>query len=288
MDRSVNVIASGSGWPRGAAFIGALEALNENGIVVNKAIGTSGGGLVLGTFAAFTAAHPGDSHKSRLLSQREALNRMRKMLTEFAIQDFLDFNWWPFGAHRGVFSGKALLKFMREHLPKEFPDSIPVGLVSANVSRNVPTIWRGGDFALAMRATMSLPFVFDLVKMGDGDWHMDGGLQANFPIDAFEPEPTIGMTFGRSGVPFSAQRELKSKIDVASAMLNMAIDATTAQHVEDAVHARTMYLKTAAPGFAFGTSQTLIERTIAEGAASAQRYISKWLDNGHAPWDIIS
>lgn len=286
MERSVNVIASGSGWPRGAAFIGTLQVLNDSGIVVDKALGVSGGGLVFGTFAAFAEHGRNDSHGVKLREQAAAIARMRDMLTEFQIQDLLDLNWWPFGARKGIFGGNKLLDFMRKRLPQNFPEAVKTRLVTANISRGVPHVWEDGDFPLAMRATMSLPSIFDLVEM-NGDLHMDGGLQANFPVDYFEPEPTIGLTFNRSGIPSATRRKFTTKLDVVNAAIGMMIDATTAQHVEDAIHARTVYIKTDAPGFDPRTTVQQVERIILEGEVSTRKYLRAWEEAGTAPWLIV-
>lgn len=52
----------------------------------------------------------------------------------------------------------------------------------------------GMEVALAVRASMGLPIIFDPVVY-KGDYLVDGGMLINFPRDAFPPENSLGFVF---------------------------------------------------------------------------------------------
>jgi NTE family protein len=59
---------------------------------------------------------------------------------------------------------------------------IPFRAVAADINDGEPVVIQGGDLALAMRASMSLPGVFPPVSIG-GRVLVDGGIARNLPID---------------------------------------------------------------------------------------------------------
>jgi NTE family protein len=59
---------------------------------------------------------------------------------------------------------------------------IPFRAVAADINDGEPVIIQGGDLALAMRASMSLPGIFPPVPL-DGHILVDGGIARNLPID---------------------------------------------------------------------------------------------------------
>jgi len=59
--------------------------------------------------------------------------------------------------------------------------AIPYYAVASDVATTLPVVLSSGDLAQAVRASMSIPIVFPLVRIGDKNL-VDGGLSANLPV----------------------------------------------------------------------------------------------------------
>ncbi len=155
-------LALGGGAARGFAHIGVIQVLEENGIKVDLVAGTSAGSLVASMYAA------GKNGKE--------LAQMAESMDEGAITD------WAFPT-RGLIRGEALARFVREktgnRLIEQMP--LPLGIVATDLSDGSPILFRTGDTGAAVRASSSVPAVFQPVKIGQREY-VDGGLVAPVPV----------------------------------------------------------------------------------------------------------
>jgi predicted acylesterase/phospholipase RssA len=251
---AIKLVLSGSGT-KYPVFAGALKSIRRRYDV--KAIcGTSGGALV----GAATA------------SGRSA-DEVIKMVRENRPSDLLDFNWMPsLSATKGRFAGNRLLKRFREILPEDFNKcAIPFHCITWNLNRGIHVVHQQkGDLPRAVRASMSLPFVFDPVPIA-GELHVDGGIGANFPLDIYGAEQaTLGLRFR----PQNPQkfRKVESKLEMAETLIDGLIESCTREHVEDAMWAKTMLLDTTNSGMDFGMSLAEIDVMVAEGEHCAEEW----------------
>ena len=101
---------------------------------------------------------------------------MAESMDEGAITD------WAFPT-RGLIRGEALARFVREktgnRLIEQMP--LPLGIVATDLSDGSPILFRTGDTGAAVRASSSVPAVFQPVKIGQREY-VDGGLVAPVPV----------------------------------------------------------------------------------------------------------
>lgn len=140
-------LALGSGAARGLAHIGIIKVLEKYGIHIDYISGSSIGALVGGIYAAT---------KDISYVEDLALNmnwpEMIKMIDP------------AFGS--GLLSGDKVEKYIRTCVKhKKFSDTkIPFAAVATDIRAGEPVVFREGDLGKAIRASISMPFVFHAVK----------------------------------------------------------------------------------------------------------------------------
>lgn len=233
--KKVKLVLSGSGT-RYPCFIGAIKRLLDEGYEIEEVCGTSGGAIVAAGFA--THYDP------------EKPDEIVKLMTEMAVKllpgPLMDINLLPF-FRKGFFGGNKILKTLRKELPRDFSDTnIPVRIVTFNNNMARHKIWTvedGAELPLCVRASMSLPAVFDLVKI-QGDWHSDGGIVGNFELDVFGGEPCDVFGIAFAGVEKPSRREIRWKKDMIQAHIDGAIEESMLEDIEDMEGAPICYIKT--------------------------------------------
>lgn len=205
-------VAFEGGGGQGKRFIPAISEMYNNGVVPASVSGTSVGAIAAGIVAA--GADP---------------KQVEEIVKDPAIAKFLDLGA---GGRGGVFTGQEAYKFFDETLrkltgitdrPVTFADlKIPLHIVAAKYSDSNPpsdmSKWENRTFvfgpettpntpvALAMRASMSIPGVFDPVEMVDPTTGRtlqltDGGTLDNLPLGYNKDGlPTIGLNLQEPNV----------------------------------------------------------------------------------------
>jgi NTE family protein len=155
-------LALGGGAARGFAHIGVIQVLEENGIYPQLVAGTSAGSLVAAMYAAG--------------NNGAALVRLARDMDESAITD------WTFPL-RGVIRGEALANFVRKQTAGKLIEQLamPLGIVATDLGSGEPVLFRRGDIGTAVRASSSVPSVFQPVKIGSREY-VDGGLVSPVPV----------------------------------------------------------------------------------------------------------
>lgn len=190
----VGLVLSG-GAAKGIAHIGVLKVLEEAGMPIDYIGGTSMGSIVGGLYALGYSA---DSLEALVKSLdwdyllTDDISRKQLYINEKEDKDRFMVSV-PFGKKgirlpMGVIRGQHIENMLaRLTVPayriKNF-DSLPVPFlcVSLNVDKGRDTVFRSGNLATAMRASMSIPSVFEPVII-HGDRFVDGGVADNFPVD---------------------------------------------------------------------------------------------------------
>ena len=160
--RPVIGLVLGGGAAKGFAHIGVIKALEAQGIKPDLVIGTSAGSLIGALYAA---------GKSGFELQALAIP-----LNEFQVSDWV----LP---DRGMIKGEALARFVNtavgnrplEKLPRKF------GVVATDLASGEPIVFRSGDTGTAVRASSSVPGVFQPVSIR-GHEYVDGGLSSPVPV----------------------------------------------------------------------------------------------------------
>jgi NTE family protein len=155
-------LALGGGAARGFAHIGVIQVLEAAGIRPDLVVGTSAGSLVAALYA---------SGKNGAELETLALT-----MDEGAITD------WAFPS-RGMIRGEALARFVREHTGGQPIEKMkhPLGIVATDLDNGLGVLFQRGDLGTAVRASSSVPAVFQPVKIGEREY-VDGGLVAPVPV----------------------------------------------------------------------------------------------------------
>lgn len=155
-------LALGGGAARGFAHIGVLQVLEEQGIKPDLIVGTSAGSVVAALYAS--GKTPAE------------LTNMAMTLDESTITD------WVFPG-RSLLKGEALAKFVRNLTAGKQIENmrLPLGIVAADLQNGQPILFRRGDPGMAVRASSSVPGVFEPVKIG-GREYIDGGAVSPIPV----------------------------------------------------------------------------------------------------------
>jgi NTE family protein len=159
-------LALGGGAARGFAHIGVIKVLEAQGIVPDIVVGTSAGSLVGALYAAGNNGY--------------ALNKLALEMDEAAISD------WSvplFAKSSGVFKGEGLQNYVNKIVASQPLEKfkIPFGAVATDLNSGLPILFRRGNAGLAVRASSSVPGVFQPVRIGTHSY-VDGGLVAPVPV----------------------------------------------------------------------------------------------------------
>lgn len=190
-------LALGGGGARGIAHISVLKAIEQAGVKVDCVAGTSMGSLVGAMYAS--GKTPAEIEQLVLSIDWErlfndSLERRERSYRRKA-DDRLAVNSIGVGLDRGklklttgVLAGQRILMlFERMTLPVSGIDDfdrlpIPYRAVATDINTGAPFVIDHGSLALAMRASMSLPGIFNPVEI-DGHVLVDGGLVNQVPVD---------------------------------------------------------------------------------------------------------
>lgn len=165
-------VALGAGAARGWSHIGVLKVLEDHGIHIDMISGTSMGALVGSIYAAKGSV---DYLKQQTIDQFPTRAKARKGIFDYGL---------PF---RGFLRGKKALNLVATAIHQaDFMDlAIPTFIVSVDLLKGEEVLIQTGDVANAVRASLSLPVIFQPVKHG-GRWMVDGGLLNPVPVNILE------------------------------------------------------------------------------------------------------
>jgi NTE family protein len=156
----------GSGGARGLAHIGVIKALEENNVPIDFIAGSSIGSFIGSCYA---------KNKNIKEIEKDVLSNSRFKMTKL----MMDVTFAG-----GLIKGQRLESFIREKLDEnKFSDlQIPLSVVVTNFQTGKAEIFNTGDVSSTVRASMSIPFMFKPVKIGD-NYYVDGGLSQPVPVD---------------------------------------------------------------------------------------------------------
>lgn len=194
--RRVAIVLSGGG-AKGVAHIGMLKVLEKAGIPVDIVTGTSMGSIVGGLYSIGYSADELDSLVRRqdwgfIFSDNENLSRQsleaRKKQNTYILHRGFSSRRRKLNTASGFIRGKNLSTLFR-NLTHGYNDSIdfntlprPFACVATDIVTNTEYDFHSGVLAEAMRASMSIPGVFEPIRKGKKVL-VDGGLRNNYPAD---------------------------------------------------------------------------------------------------------
>lgn len=157
-------LALGGGASRGFAHVGVIKALEAQGIVPDIVVGTSAGSVVGALYAG---------GYSGFELQRIALQMEESQVSDWTLPD------------RGVIKGEALQSFINRSLGNRPLEKLAksFGVVATDLATGEPIVFRTGNAGMAVRASSSVPGVFQPVPIS-GREYVDGGLVSPVPVRA--------------------------------------------------------------------------------------------------------
>jgi len=154
----------GGGAARGFAHIGVIKTLEAHGIVPDMVVGTSAGSVVGALYAG---------GYSGFELQKIAFQLEQDSVGDWVLPD------------RGFIKGEMLQNFINKALQNRSIERLnkPFAAVTTELQTGEMAVFRRGNTGMAVRASSSIPGVFQPVKI-DGKEYVDGGLVSPIPIRA--------------------------------------------------------------------------------------------------------
>ena len=161
-------LALSSGGPRGFAYIGAIEVLQERGYRITSVAGSSAGALVGGIFAA---------------GGLEPFKEWLCGLDPVQVVSLMDFA----PSRNSLVKGDKVIRAIKERVPDVRIEDLPIpfAAVASDLFTGEEVVFREGPLFTALRASISIPSMFRPVKWR-GHTLVDGGLVNTFPLDLME------------------------------------------------------------------------------------------------------
>ena len=156
----------GAGAARGFAHVGVIKALEAQGIRPDIVVGSSAGSVIAALLASGATGND--------------LNRLALNLDEATIADW----GLPFaGRFGGLIKGDALQNMVNREVQNKTIEQmrIPLGIVATELQSGKGVLFRTGNTGQAVRASCSVPGVFQPTVIG-GKEYLDGGLVAPVPV----------------------------------------------------------------------------------------------------------
>ena len=252
-------LALSGGGAKGAAHIGVLKYLVEQGVPIDYISGTSMGSIVGGLYAIGYTADQLDSLISNLdWSQyitggldrryRSASSRMERSAYLLSVP----FNLGTFDSNitearrrgngfiaslPGSFMGGNNITNLFNNLSLGYQDSmdfndfpIPFACVATDVISGEEVVMRSGRFPTAIRASMAIPGVFSPVELG-GKVLIDGGMTNNFPVDVCQDmgaDYVIGVEVSDAMATDASQ--LRSLPQIFNQLISVTVQAKSARN----------------------------------------------------------
>lgn len=267
--KQCDVVLEGGGV-RGIGLVGALAELEKAGYTPYRVAGTSAGAIVGALLAAGATA----SEMTELIGKMD--------YTKFRDEGFIDRLGVPgkslsLAFEKGIYEGKFLRTWILAELEKRgvrtFADlkltdswaqALPPAqryslvVIVSDVSRGrlIRLPWDYQEYGLdpdtqlvadAVRASMSIPYFYEPVRVGDNYW-VDGGLLSNFPVAIFDDTsdwPTFGIKLSARAEAFTKMNPVTNPIDYGMAIIATAMSAHDQMHLDDpCTQMRTIFVDT--------------------------------------------
>jgi NTE family protein len=158
-------LALGGGYARGLAHIGVIELLEKEGIPIDIIAGTSIGAVVGALYASKLDIYE--------------IKKLAKQLDFVGVTSLVDLTV----PKSGILGGKRITNLLHRLLGDiQFTETkIPLGCVATDITTGDEVILSEGSVLEAVRASISIPVIFSVVKK-QNRYLVDGGLVNPVPV----------------------------------------------------------------------------------------------------------
>jgi NTE family protein len=155
----------GGGAARGFAHVGVIRILEQEKIPIHMIVGTSVGSLI----GAIYASDPNSLNLERL---------------SFSIERDDIYDYSVIYSKMGPVQGEKLEKFVQTKVKAKTIEKMKIPFYAVATDLNAGNTWvfEKGSVAKAVRASCSIPGIFQPLEMG-GKMYVDGGVTNNLPVD---------------------------------------------------------------------------------------------------------
>ncbi|MFA5484849.1 MAG: patatin-like phospholipase family protein [Candidatus Pacearchaeota archaeon] len=177
--KKLGLVLSGGG-ARGYAHIGILKILDELKIKPDYIAGTSMGAIIGAAYALGMSAF-----------------EIEKKADELKLYKYLD----PTIPKKGLIKGDKILKLFEEiYENKNFDETkIPLFVNAVDIETGRELIFSEGSIAIAVRASMSIPGIFNPINVNNYTL-VDGGLTNNIPLNLIKDKCDVIITSNVSNI----------------------------------------------------------------------------------------
>ncbi|UTH74024.1 patatin-like phospholipase family protein [Chromobacterium sp. IIBBL 290-4] len=238
-------VVLGGGGARGFAHLGVLKELERLRIPVSCIAGTSAGALIGGIYAnglpldeierEFDAAD-----WDQMLAGRPARSEIPYDRKRNDYENYLDVRFGlkdgslrvPRSAINSQGIELYIHKLTRDRNVDDF-DTLPIPFraVAADLTTGDAVVFGKGSLARALRASMAVPGVFDLVE-DDGHLLVDGAIARNVPVQDVKGRCAKHVIVVDVGTPLLKTDEIQTLFDVVSQSTNLAVMRNVQQQMK--------------------------------------------------------
>lgn len=221
MSKNVALVLS-SGGARGIAHIGVIQELEKSGYTITSIAGTSMGALVGG------------------LQAKGSLPEFTEWLLKFTKMDVIKFMDLTIN-RGGLVKGEKIMKTLGDFFGESLIEDLPVAFacVAADLNSHNEIVFAKGDLLQAIRASISIPTVFQPVTL-NGKILVDGGVINPLPLDLIKrsPDDMLIAVNVNANIPYNLTRkkavssEHETHYGKVRAMLNQRWSGVIEQYVE--------------------------------------------------------
>lgn len=254
--KTIRLVISGSGTKL-PVFAGALKRLEEAGITISEVVGTSGGSIIA---AAIASGYNAD----RIIALCKEIMPKLGSMVNYSLLNAI--------TNMGFVKGDKIHAEFEKHFIKTLGEAkIPLHVVTTNFDLELEEVFSTQthpkqETAIAIAASMAIPVVFEPVAI-NGDWHVDGGVFANFAIDYFgNHDDVLGLYFMDPGGRRKPRpKGLKALVLFIGRIIDMFILAKTRDDISEVPAAKKIALNTSIDSLQFDLTEQQIDMMIKEG-----------------------
>jgi NTE family protein len=246
----VGLIVAG-GVARGLSYLGVMQELVKNGVPIDSLVGTSAGALVGGLYASGYSLETTEAILREMSHHQDELIRVSFP----PVRGLLDLSGFE-ATYRALVGGIRL------------EDARPrFAVMATKLAPGQGSALEKGDLASAVRASISIPFVFPPAFF-EGEYYVDGGLRNPLPVNVAKALGADVVVSVRSAT------ELPKQAQTISDTLTLTLYALTARENQEKPDASVRVPLEDTLFFDFGATQQLIER----GRQAARAQMPKLLE----------
>ncbi len=159
-------LALSSGGAKGLAHIGVIKSLVKNNIPIDFIAGSSAGSLIGGLYAA-----------------TKDIEKIEKIAKKLTYKDLIKIFYDP-SLKSGLITGNKTIQFLEDNFGKYTIKKlkIPFKAIATDIISGKTIAINSGNLAKAIRASSSIPFLYQPIKYGKY-YLIDGGTSCPMPVD---------------------------------------------------------------------------------------------------------